>query len=46
MKRYTSKQLEIDVAKLNAKLENFNHKYRFVVGYRYNYVAIDIATPE
>jgi hypothetical protein len=44
--RYTSKSLEKDVAELNQKLATRNHEYRFVVGGRYGYTAIDLATPE
>jgi hypothetical protein len=44
--RYTGKSLEADVIGLNAKLEAANHPLRFVVGYRYNYTAVDLATPE
>ncbi|KKK48640.1 hypothetical protein LCGC14_3143100 [marine sediment metagenome] len=44
--RYTGKRLEEDVDDLNAKLEKMDDEYRFVVGYRYNYTAIDLATPE
>lgn len=46
MKRYTSKQLEKDVESLNQTLAEKNHGFRFMVGYRYNYTAIDLATPE
>ena len=44
--RYTSKQLEKDVEDLNKKLEKLNHEFRFVVGGRYGYTVIDLATPE
>jgi hypothetical protein len=44
--RYTSKQLEADVKELNAKLEDRQNPFRFVVGGRYGYTAIDLATPE
>ncbi len=46
MKRYTSKSLEADLVGLNSRLEQIDHKYRFVYGSRYNYSAIDLATPE
>lgn len=46
MKRYTAKQLEKDIEQLNTKLAEKNHEYRFMVGYRYNYTAIDLATTE
>jgi hypothetical protein len=44
--RYTWKSLEKDIEKLNKQLEERGNKYRLVVGYRYNYTAIDLATPE
>lgn len=46
MRRYTGKSLEADIAAINARLEERKHAYRFDVGYRYNYTAIDLATPE
>lgn len=46
MSRYTGKSLEKDVQEINAKLEKLNSPLRCVVGYRYNYTAIDLATPE
>lgn len=46
MKRYSHKALIADVEILNAKLAQKNHEMRFVVGARYNYSAIDLATPE
>lgn len=46
MKRYTGKNLESDVASINQKLETLGAPLRLVVGYRYNYTAIDLATPE
>lgn len=46
MKRYTGKSLEADLVKFNAQLEAANHELRFVIGYRYNYTAVDLATPE
>jgi len=45
MKRYTGKCLEADVAELNKTLESLGADMRFDVGYRYNYTAIDLATP-
>ena len=44
--RYTCKQLEKDLIALNEKLARANHEYRFVIGARYGYTAIDLATPE
>jgi hypothetical protein len=44
--RYTHKRLEADVARLNETLAARSDKYRFDVGSRYNYSAIDLATPE
>ena len=44
--RYTYKQLEKDLVTLNEKLTRANHEYRFVIGARYGYTAIDLATPE
>lgn len=44
--RYTAKQLEADLVELNEKLVKCNHQYRFVIGGRYGYTAIDLATPE
>lgn len=46
MKRYTHKALAADVEALNAKLAEKNHEYRFMIGARYNYSAVDLATPE
>lgn len=46
MKRYTHKSLQADVAELNEKLAEKGHEYRFMVGGRYNYSAIDLATVE
>jgi hypothetical protein len=46
MKRYTGKLLEADVARFNQQLAERGDAYRFEVGYRYNYTAIDLATPE
>jgi hypothetical protein len=45
-KRYTGKSLENDVAQFNKRLEARNDALRFVVDYRYNYTAVDLATPE
>jgi len=44
--RYTHKRLEADVARFNEQLTARNDAYRFDVGSRYNYSAIDLATPE
>lgn len=44
--RYTHKRLEEDVAALNKQLEAMNAQMRLDVGSRYNYSAIDLATPE
>lgn len=44
--RYTGKSLEADLVKLNAKLAEAKHDLQFVVGYRYNYTAVDLATSE
>lgn len=44
--RYTSKSLESDVAALNITLERIGDPYRFSVGGRYGYTAVDLATPE
>ena len=46
MKRYTGKSLENDIAEINKRLESAGHPYRFDVGYRYGYTAVDLATPE
>ncbi len=46
MKRYTHKALESDVETLNAKLAEKGHPMRFMVGTRYGYSAIDLATVE
>ena len=46
MKRYTGKCLERDVVELNKQLAAMGAELRFDVGYRYNYTAIDLATPE
>ncbi len=44
--RYTGKCLEKDLERFNAQLEAVGHDLRFVIGYRYNYTAVDLATPE
>lgn len=44
--RYTAKALEADIIPLNEKLAKWGHPYRFVVGGRNGYTAIDLATPE
>lgn len=44
--RYTGKCLEKDLEKFNAQLAAANHDLRFVIGYRYNYTAVDLATPD
>jgi len=45
--RYTHKQLTVDVDKINALLDaRGDTSMRFVVGGRYGYSAIDLATPE
>lgn len=44
--RYTGKSLEADVVRFNQQLEARGDAFRFSVGYRYNYTAIDLATPE
>jgi len=46
MKRYTGKKLEKDVASFNETLATRGDALRFVVDYRYNYTAVDLATPE
>ena len=46
MKRYTGKSLEADVKGFNEQLAARGDAYRFDVGYRYNYTAIDLATPK
>lgn len=46
MKRYTHKALTADVETLNAKLAEKSHDMRFMVGARYGYSAIDLATVE
>lgn len=46
MKRYTGKSLEADLIGMNETLARVGDPYRFVIGYRYNYTAIDLATPE
>lgn len=45
-KRYTGKSLENDVNEINHKLDKLNAPYRIDVGYRYNYTAVDLATPQ
>ena len=42
--RYTSKHLESDLAKLNNKLAELSHPFRFVASYRNGYMAVDLAT--
>ena len=44
--RYTYKQMCLDCEEWNKKLAEYGRKYRFVPGHRYNYSAIDLATPE
>jgi hypothetical protein len=44
--RYTGKSLEKDVEQFNKQLAERSDRFRFAVGYRYNYTAIDLATPE
>lgn len=46
MSRYTSKSLEYDLVAINAKLAERGHKYRLIIGGRYGYTAIDLATVE
>jgi hypothetical protein len=46
MTRYTYKNLKADVEVLNYKLAEKGHNMRFMVGARYNYSAIDLATVE
>ena len=46
MNRYTGKSLEADIAAINETLAKLNAEYRLEVGYRYNYTAVDLATPE
>ena len=46
MKRYTYNNLKADVEILNAKLAEKGHSMRFMVGARYGYLAIDLATVE
>ena len=43
--RYTGKKLELDVVRLNQKLADLGHEFRFIVGYRYGCTVIDLATP-
>jgi hypothetical protein len=45
VKRYTGKSLEADVASFNEQLAARGDAYRFLVSYRYNYTAVDLATP-
>ena len=45
-KRYTGKSLEADLIDFNKWLEERGDAMRFVIGYRYNYTAVDLATPE
>ena len=44
--RYTGKSLEADCVRFNEQLAERGDAYRFDVGYRYNYTAVDLATPE
>ena len=46
MNRYTHKALTADVESLNKILAEKNHEYRFIVGARNGYSAIDLATVE
>lgn len=46
MNRYTYKALEAELPKLNETLARIGDPLRFVIGSRYNYTAIDLATPE
>jgi hypothetical protein len=46
MKRYTGKSLEADLVSLNQTLERIGSEMRLVIGYRYGYTAVDIATVE
>ena len=43
--RFTYKSLSFEIEKLNSKLAAAGHEYRFVIGQRNNYTAIDLATP-
>lgn len=44
MNRYTGKALEKDIIAMNQQLESIGSELFFVIGYRYNYTAIDLAT--
>ena len=44
--RYTHKDLDSALPALNEKLAKLGHEYRFDLGARYGYSAIDLATPE
>ena len=46
MTRYTANRLDEDLQPMNAELERIKHDFRFVIGGRYGYTAIDLATPE
>ena len=46
MARYTAKMLENAIDGMNERLEREGAKFRFVVGYRNGYTAIDSARPE
>jgi hypothetical protein len=46
MKRYSYNNLKADAEILNAKLAEKGHDMRFMVGARYGYSAIDLATVE
>ncbi len=43
--RYTGKSLEADCVRFNAQLAERGDSYRFDVGYRNGYTAVDLATP-
>jgi hypothetical protein len=44
--RYTANALKVDVELLNKELEKQGNEFRFVVGGRNGYTAIDLATVE
>lgn len=44
--RYTGKSLEKDLESFNKTLESIDSDWRLIIGYRYNYTAIDLATVE
>lgn len=44
--RYTANALKSDVIRLNKELEEQGNEFRFVVGGRNGYTAVDLATVE